>query len=63
MRSDGSEPQERPLKNLDERSVRILDEIIFPQWVREVLNFGPKHLVRDKINEISFLADIDTFFV
>ena len=30
-------------------------------WVREVLSFGPKHPVRDKFNEIHFLADIDSF--
>ena len=46
---------------MDERSVRILDELILPRWVREVLSFGPKHPVRDKFNEIHFLADIDRF--
>ena len=35
-----SERQDWSLKNLDEMSVRILDEVI--------LSFGPKHLVRDK---------------
>ena len=55
--------QHRPLKNLDVRSVRILDEVFLPQWVREILTFGPKHPVRDKFNEINFLADIDRFFV
>ena len=29
--------------------------------MREVLSFGPKHPVRDKFNEIHFLADIDSF--
>ena len=56
-----SERQDRPLKNLNERSVRILDGVILPQWVREVLSFGPKHPVRDNINEIQFLAHIDDF--
>ena len=56
-----SEKQDRPLKNLDESSVRILDEVILPLWVLEVLTFGPKHPVRDKFNEIHFLADIDSF--
>ena len=56
-----SERQVRPLKNLDERSVRILDELILPLWVGEVLSFGPKHPVRDKFNEINFLANIDSF--
>ena len=46
---------------MDERAVRILDEVILPLWVREVLNFGPKHPVRDKFKEIHFLADIDGF--
>ena len=46
---------------MNERAVRILDEVILPLWVREVLSFGPKHPVRDKFNEIHFLADIDSF--
>ena len=54
-----SERQDKPLKNLDERSVRVLDEVILPLWVREVLSVGPKHPVRDKFNEIHFPADID----
>ena len=29
--------------------------------MREILTFGPKHPVRDKFNEIHFLADIDSF--
>ena len=40
-------------------SVRVLCEVSLPQWVREVLNFGPKHPVKDKCNEILFLADFD----
>ena len=31
-----SERPDRSLKNLDERSVRISDEVIWPQWVGEV---------------------------
>ena len=46
---------------MDERAVRILDAVILPLWVREVLSFGPKHPVRDKFIEIHFLADIDCF--
>ena len=56
-----SEKQDRSLKNLDERSVRILDEVILPLWVREVLSFGPKYPVRDKFTGIHFLADDDSF--
>ena len=29
--------------------------------MRKVLSFGPKHPIRDKFNEIHFLADIDSF--
>ena len=39
----------------------ILDEVILPQWVWEILSFDPKHPVRDKFNEIRFLADMDSF--
>ena len=46
---------------MDERSVRILDEVVLPLGARVVLSFGPKHPVRDKFNEIHFLADIDNF--
>ena len=56
-----AERQDRPIKNLDERSVRILDEVIWPLWLREVLSFGPKHPVPEKFNENHFLADIDSF--
>ena len=56
-----AERQDRPLKNLDERSVRILDEVILPLWLREVLSFGPKHPLPEKFKEVHFLADIDIF--
>ena len=56
-----SERQDTPLKSLDKRSVRILDEVILPLWVQEVLCFGPEHPERDKFNEIHCLADIDSF--
>ena len=46
---------------MDDRSVRNLDQVILPQWVREVLNFGQKHPVQDKFNEIYFLTGIDSF--
>ena len=46
---------------MDEKSVRVLNAVILPLWVREVLSFGPKHPVRDKFNEIHFLADNDSF--
>ena len=37
--------------------------MVLPLWVREVLSFGPKYLVRDKFKAIYFLADIDSFLL
>ena len=56
-----SEIQDRTLKNLDERSVRILDEVILQLWVREVLSFGLKHPVRDKFILIYYLRTLIVF--
>ena len=50
-----SERQDRPLKNLNERSVRFLDVVILPLWVREVLSFGTKHPVRDNAMKFTSL--------
>ena len=38
----------------------VLDNIIFPGFVRDLLAFGPKHPIRDKFEELQFLADIDS---
>ncbi|XP_063713937.1 uncharacterized protein LOC134841828 [Symsagittifera roscoffensis] len=46
---------------VNDKSVRALDGIELPKWVHEVLGFGPKHPVRDRFNELHFLADIDNF--
>ena len=48
---------------MDEKSVRVLDEVVLSLWVREVLSFGPKHPVRDEFHKIHILAVIDSFFV
>ena len=32
-----------------------------PNFVLDVLSLGPKHLLRDKFNEVQFLADVDMF--
>ena len=55
------ERQDRPLKNLDESSVRILDEVILPLWVREVLSFQPKHPIRDKKMKFTSLRTLIVF--
>ena len=56
-----SESQDRPLGKQGEGSVRALDDVELPNWVQQVLALGPKHPVRDKLNETHFLADIDIF--
>ena len=35
--------------------------MILALWVREILNFGPKHPVLDKFSENHLLANIDRF--
>ena len=56
-----AERQDRPLMKVNDKSVRALDGIELLKWVHEVLGFGPKHPVRDRFNELHFLADIDNF--
>ena len=56
-----SERQDKPLGARNEQSVKVLDDIELPEWVYEVLSIGPKHPIREKLNEIHFLADIDIF--
>ena len=56
-----SERQDRPLGKQGEGSVRALDDVVLANWVQQVLALGPKHPVRNKINETHFLADIDIF--
>ena len=53
--------QDRPLGKQGEGSLRALDDVELPNWVQQVLALGPKDPVRDKFNEIHFLADIDIF--
>ena len=49
-----SEIQVGLLKNFDERSARTLEKMILPQWMREILSFGPKHPVWE--NSIKFTS-------
>ena len=58
-----SERQDRPLGEQGEGLVRALDDVKLPNWVQQVLALGPKHPVRDKVNETHFLADIDIFLL
>ena len=56
-----SERPDRPLVKQGEVSVIALDDVELPNWVQQVLSLGPKHPVRDKLDETHFLADIDFF--
>ena len=54
-----SERQDRPLRNESHSIVVTLDGVELPKFVLDVLSLGPKHPVRDKFNEVHFLADVD----
>ena len=54
-----SERQDRPLRNGSHNNVVTLDGVELPKFVLDVLSLGPKHPVRDKFNEVHFLADVD----
>ena len=53
-----SERQDRPLRNGSHRNVVIMDGRELPKFVLDILSLGPKHPVRDKFNEVHFLADV-----
>ena len=54
-----SERQDRPLWNESQNIVFTLDGDELPNFVLHVLSLGPKHPVRDKLNELHFLAHVD----
>ena len=54
-----SERQDKPLRNGSHINVVIMDGREIPKFVLDILLLGPKHLVRDKFNEVHFLADVD----
>ena len=56
-----SERQDLPLGKQGEGSVKAHDDVELPNWVQQVLVLGPKHPVKNKINETHFLVDIDIF--
>ena len=55
-----SKRQDKPLRPSNEKNVVVLDNIILPGLVRDLLAFGPKHPIKDKFKELHFLADIDS---
>ena len=54
-----SERQDRLLRNGYHSNVVIMDGHELPKFVLDILSLGPKHPVRDKFNEVNFLADVD----
>ena len=54
-----SERQDRPHRNGFHSNVVIMDGRDLPKFVFDILSLGPKHPVRDKFNEVQFLADVD----
>ena len=53
--------QNRTLGKLHRKAVKVQDDLKMSGWVNELLSMGPKHSVRDKFNEVHFLADINNF--
>ena len=51
--------QDRPLKEPYFDSIRILDNISLPTFVRDLHSYGPKYPIRDNFNEEHFFADIE----
>ena len=54
-----TERQDRSLRNGSHNNVVTLEGVELPKFVLDVLSLGPKHPVRDKFNEVHFLADVD----
>ena len=54
-----SEREDRPLRNGSHSNVVIMDGRELPKVVLDILSLRPKHPVRDKFNEVHFLADVD----
>ena len=54
-----SERQDRPLRNGSHSNNVIMYGRELLKFVLDILSMGPKHPVRDKLNEVHFLADVD----
>ena len=50
--------QRKPLRKSD-TSIKTFDDIKLPIFVEEFLSYGPKHPIKDKLNELHFLANVD----
>ena len=51
--------QEKPLRETNKIAIRMLDCIELPVFLKKMLSYGPRHPVKDKLNEIHFLVDVD----
>ena len=51
--------QDRPLRNGSHSIVVKMDGREPPEFVPDILSMGPKNPVRDKFNEVHFLAEVD----
>ena len=51
--------QNRPIKEQNFDSNRILDDISLPSFVKNLLSYGPKYPIPDNFNKVHFLADIN----
>ena len=54
-----SEKQARLLRNGSDSNVLIMDRDEITKFVHGVLSLRPKHTVRDRFNQVHFLADVD----
>ena len=50
--------QETPLRNV-KNTVLVVVDFAPPQYFTDLLSLGPKHPIRDRFNEMHFLADVD----
>ena len=50
-----SERQDKPLRASNEKTVAVLDNIILPGFVKDMLVFCPKHPIRDKFKELQMV--------
>ena len=50
--------QRKTLRKSD-TSIKTFDDIKLPIFVEEFLSYGPKHPIKDKLNELHFLANVD----
>ena len=54
-----SAKQEKPLRHI-QNTVKVMCDVQPPQFVLDLLSFGPKHPVRDEFDEMNCLADMDS---